>query len=252
MRKNFSYKAVSSLSLLFLFGTLVYPHLPTRAETGAFSSESITGSTLAADEATTIAFEKDLRKPSLPRWIPGILGERLTRLAIDAVENALTAGEKIPASSLIPSFALNQLSPKEAVRWYRLGGFAKEETFLSLMENAPAEPALLYHLELAGKLGTGNRAQRILHRIRSALPKEYETYRALTQKPFLPPSAQEIRSLFYDYPNISKFQNGAFLEKPRLFLFCRHDRNYPCLLLMKDRKDQVARTSSGKIGRAHV
>lgn len=53
-------------------------------------------------------------------------------------------------------------------------------------------------------------------------------------KKFVAPSIQEVSSLFLDSPNLDDYQNGEYKDSLRLFMFCRHNRNYPCLLVMKD------------------
>ena len=50
-----------------------------------------------------------------------------------------------------------------------------------------------------------------------------------------------MHALFFDPIDAADFQNGAYANKSRLFLFCRHDRNYPCVLALKDRGDNPLR-----------
>jgi len=35
-------------------------------------------------------------------------------------------------------------------------------------------------------------------------------------------------------PEIEKYRSGAYKNKPRLYVFCRHHRDYPCLMVMKN------------------
>ncbi len=58
---------------------------------------------------------------------------------------------------------------------------------------------------------------------------------------------QELRDLFnYQIPSDS-FHNGAYAKTPKIFLFCRHLRAYPCLMLMKDTQDRPVRNSNGEL-----
>lgn len=64
---------------------------------------------------------------------------------------------------------------------------------------------------------------------------------------FYPQDRERLQDLF-DYDNVpDNFRNGRFEEVPRLFVFCRHNRRYHCLMMMKDRKGEVVRTQSGKM-----
>jgi len=60
---------------------------------------------------------------------------------------------------------------------------------------------------------------------------------------------ERLQDLFdYDYENIpDNFRNGRFENVPRVFVFCRHNRRYHCLMMMKDRHGDVVRTQSGRM-----
>ncbi|MFA7613292.1 MAG: hypothetical protein WCY48_03580 [Candidatus Caldatribacteriota bacterium] len=53
--------------------------------------------------------------------------------------------------------------------------------------------------------------------------------------------------LFYNSPNISYYQNGKYEGGVKLFMFCRQNRNYPCLFAMRDANDNVVRNKDGSI-----
>jgi hypothetical protein len=126
-------------------------------------------------------------------------------------------------------------------RWFRLGGMS-EEDLATMLGSAPPEPGLLYELLGLELRLPGSRA--VLSRIEAALPWETLAFQESKAASWSPPSVSEVRSLFHDYPDVAHFQNGAYADKPRLFLFCRHDRHYPCLLAMKDKDDRPVRNGS--------
>lgn len=66
---------------------------------------------------------------------------------------------------------------------------------------------------------------------------------------FYPQDRERLQDLFdYDYDNIpDHFRNGRFKNVPRIFVFCRHNRHYHCLMMMKDRHGDVVRTKSGRM-----
>lgn len=57
-------------------------------------------------------------------------------------------------------------------------------------------------------------------------------------------SEDEIYDLVHNSPDLSTY-NGDYLVK--LFMFCRHDRNYPCRFILKDRHDQLVRNADGTL-----
>ncbi len=54
-------------------------------------------------------------------------------------------------------------------------------------------------------------------------------------------SKEEISALFNKTPDYAYYNNGAYINALRLFLFCRKDRRYPCLFVMKDIFDTPVR-----------
>jgi len=204
---------------------------------------ALSHATPAEDEKITREYQAALLGKDPVRMIPGLLGPLRSRLALDAVENILATGKKLDLATVIPAFAWPQLSPKEQARWFRLGGIANENDLASQLAQASPDPGLLYEL-LALRITTpALRAQ--LARMEEAFPSKTRAFLAL--KTFNPPSVSEMRSLFSDLPDIAHFEGGAWSGKPRLFLFCRHDRNYACLLAMKDKDDKPVRTAGGAI-----
>jgi len=45
---------------------------------------------------------------------------------------------------------------------------------------------------------------------------------------------KELKDLFFNGPDFAHYNNGEYKDSLKVFLFCRHDRHYPCLFVMKD------------------
>lgn len=59
---------------------------------------------------------------------------------------------------------------------------------------------------------------------------------------FYPQDRARLQELF-DYQEVP----SSYQARPRLYVFCRHDRRYHCLMMMKDREGQVVRDQNGKM-----
>lgn len=55
------------------------------------------------------------------------------------------------------------------------------------------------------------------------------------------------KDLVYGANNIAKYDGGKFANKPALFMFCRENRIYPCLLVMKNSKGELHTRENGTI-----
>lgn len=81
-------------------------------------------------------------------------------------------------------------------------------------------------------------------RAESQIQKAQKKIEAAQSAAFL--SSDELIDLF-DYDGMSSYQNGKYEEGIKLFLFCRKNRVYPCLFVMKDRHNQVVRKEDGSL-----
>ena len=60
-------------------------------------------------------------------------------------------------------------------------------------------------------------------------------YQKILNPPFI--TNQELNELYHQTPNRRVILDGKYEETVRLFLFCRKDRNFPCLFTAKDKFD---------------
>ncbi|MBH48103.1 MAG: hypothetical protein CME71_08025 [Halobacteriovorax sp.] len=48
-------------------------------------------------------------------------------------------------------------------------------------------------------------------------------------------SKEQARALFWNAPDATDVLDGKYADGIRLYMFCRSDRNYPCMMVMKDK-----------------
>lgn len=60
-------------------------------------------------------------------------------------------------------------------------------------------------------------------------------------------SKEEIKELITFEPKWRLFGKNEYRNVPTLYVFCREDRNYPCLMIMKDKEGKVVREKNGQI-----
>ncbi|MDC0980213.1 hypothetical protein OAQ84_00610 [Bdellovibrionales bacterium] len=61
------------------------------------------------------------------------------------------------------------------------------------------------------------------------------------------PTTQSIKDLYHESLDLSSYKNGAYSSRPRLFMFCRGLRKYPCRMVAKDRYGRPLLNKKGKI-----
>lgn len=60
-------------------------------------------------------------------------------------------------------------------------------------------------------------------------------------------TASSLRDLFYRAPDLSSILNKKYQGGVKLYLFCRTNRLYPCMMLLKDAKDEPIRNADGSL-----
>lgn len=56
-----------------------------------------------------------------------------------------------------------------------------------------------------------------------------------------------ITDLFHKTPDVTTYMNGEYVKSVKLFNFCRANRLYPCLMVMKDIHGEIVRNPDGTI-----
>ncbi|MCM2348779.1 MAG: hypothetical protein NDI69_02080 [Bacteriovoracaceae bacterium] len=80
---------------------------------------------------------------------------------------------------------------------------------------------------------------------------------AKNHPPYFDISEDEIRSkettdsvitdLFYNAPDTTIYMNGEYVKSVKIFMFCRDNRLYPCLMTMRDIHGEIVRNADGSI-----
>ncbi|MBX2987850.1 MAG: hypothetical protein KF802_08120 [Bdellovibrionaceae bacterium] len=61
------------------------------------------------------------------------------------------------------------------------------------------------------------------------------------------PSRQVLKDLYQKWVNLRPVAGGRYAEAPRVYIFCRADRVYPCRALVKDKSGKPLRGSDGQL-----
>ena len=56
-----------------------------------------------------------------------------------------------------------------------------------------------------------------------------------------------VGDIFHKTPDTTEYMNGEYQRSVKLFMFCRKNRLYPCLMVMRDTSGLVVRNSDGSI-----
>jgi hypothetical protein len=95
----------------------------------------------------------------------------------------------------------------------------------------------------------GPRWSRIMKRVTS-LNEELETSESLefATTDIGPRNVTQMAyDLAYGQTRVSQYMEGRYANLPVLLMYCRSDRNFPCLMLIRNRQGQLHRRSSGAL-----
>ena len=56
-----------------------------------------------------------------------------------------------------------------------------------------------------------------------------------------------VADLFYRSPDVASYMNGEYVKSVKIFMFCRDNRLYPCLMVMRDVHGQEVRNPDGSL-----
>lgn len=167
--------------------------------------------------------------------------DALETLVSDGNEEALNTLENLEPFyfDLIEQFRVGLLKLK-ARRARTLPRSLANEIELSL-QSQTADLRLVY-------LVAANEAElkRARHYTIISLAKEYPEYEELNFEKRMA-SAEAVRDLFYRTPALEDVLDGAYTGGVKIFMFCRTNRLYPCLMVMKDRFNEAVRESNGEL-----
>jgi len=76
---------------------------------------------------------------------------------------------------------------------------------------------------------------------RSEFQELISYYKNILTPPFI--ATDELKDLYLNRPDLSSILDGKYEDSIRLFLFCRRNRDYPCLFTAKDKYDNPILTN---------
>lgn len=56
-----------------------------------------------------------------------------------------------------------------------------------------------------------------------------------------------IADIFHKSPDVTTYMNGEYVKSVKIFMFCRENRLFPCMMVMRDIHGEVVRNSDGSI-----
>lgn len=56
-----------------------------------------------------------------------------------------------------------------------------------------------------------------------------------------------IADLFHKTPNVTTYMNGEYIKSVKIYMFCRENRLYPCMMVMRNVHGEVVRNADGSI-----
>jgi nitroreductase len=118
----------------------------------------------------------------------------------------------------------------------------KENYVISVLEDLSEKEALKIASEwmFVGKL-VAEVSSKNLAKIKKA--KKYLE----TLKQFSPKTKSEVKDLFFNSPDYAYYNHGEYKNTLKVYLFCRHERRYPCLFVMRDIFDNEVRNTDGSL-----
>ncbi len=56
-----------------------------------------------------------------------------------------------------------------------------------------------------------------------------------------------LTDIFYNTPDVTTYMNGEYIKSVKIFMFCRSNRLFPCLMTMKNAQGEIVRNADGSI-----
>lgn len=56
-----------------------------------------------------------------------------------------------------------------------------------------------------------------------------------------------VADLFYKSPDVTTYMNGEYVKSVKIYMFCRNNRLYPCLMVMRNVHGEPVRLADGKL-----
>ncbi len=87
----------------------------------------------------------------------------------------------------------------------------------------------------------------ILEQVSLYNSEDLDLYNQAKDSLFEVPSRSLVQDLVFYDKDPGDYGRGQYRFGPKLFMFCRKNRNYPCMMFMKDSRNQIVRNDNGSI-----
>lgn len=185
------------------------------------------------------------------------LSDEELKLALDAIEDRAEQGlTPFTLENWMPESRAASRSISLHLRWWRILAqenpkqkFAVEEAMLlsRLGRDSLDDPVLATEILRSKSYFSSPESAGLLAQVEAKFPEIAAAYSALTNGTAAIPSAAEIRAVYAGANRIHEYEGGAYANSPRIYLFCRTDRRYPCLFTLKDSNNRPVRRANGQL-----
>lgn len=87
----------------------------------------------------------------------------------------------------------------------------------------------------------------ILKEVKDFYSDDVDEYMHARKSVWKHPESSVVQDLVFHEKDPGDYDRGQYRFGPVLYMFCRHDRNYPCMMFMKDSRNQLVRNPNGRI-----
>lgn len=215
-----------------------------------FSFNALANVPAALEESLFFTYQKQILSPekSVSKSFQ-VFSAFEQKLFVDALDQLVSEGDETAIATLeslepfyyelVEQLRIGLLKLK-ARRSRSLPRSLSNEIELAL-QNKTADLRLIYLLA-----AHEDELRRGRHHSIIALAKEFPEYVELNYEK-RSASAEALRDLFFRTPALEDVFEGQYAGGVKIFMFCRTNRLYPCLMLMKDKNNEAVREANGEL-----
>lgn len=190
---------------------------------------------------------------NMPLLLPFFLSKAEdTKLFTDALWDVVTVEKNKTVQSMISGLSTDRLALADRVRFQILSAWPQKAVLSQDLQKEINDLSRSRTLDRRTLYLLFSYAEQI--EIPSALTRQLEKQNAealaplvAAEKAFRVKTKEEIKDLYFNSPELGDVADGRYKNGIRVFMFCRSNRAYPCLFLMKDRNNQPVYESEGKL-----
>lgn len=185
-------------------------------------------------------------KPTLPF----VFSQEDQKLFVDALEDLLNENERVQKLSQIQTIAFD-LAERLRIEILKLKQNEIRILDVSLVEELSnelrkpeVEKRLIYIIAAHEALLIQAGQKKIIE-----LAKMHDAYTDISQEGETDEDllAEVITDLYFNTPDTTTYMDGEYIKSVKVFMFCRNNRLYPCLAVMKDINGKEVRNADGSI-----